>query len=666
MRYSIVKDAVYCIYCALFGSQRSDAKERTFGKSSPVSDWTNLSKFVSRHTAQTSSHHDNVRAGEEFIRVGEGNKTDVVTQLSTHHHEAIEKNRHIIKEIIKVLVFCGKQNIAIRGHTEEKSNFAALLNLQAENDSILAAHMARGDPRRKYTSPTIQNELIELCANQIRESLTKACNLSGCFGFIADEATDCATREQISICVRFFDHEKGEVCENFLGFKEAERTTGEALAEKFIQTLEDYRIEIGKMRGQGYDGAANMAGIHRGVQARIRERIPLATYTHCRAHSLNLAIVHACKEPLIRNLMDTVQTIAFAFDYSAKRLLKFEESLELNADAKEAMERKTKLKTLCETRWFSRVDALSTFLKCYGVVMSSLQELADDGDSKARSYVCSIRQFDFIVALVTAEHVLTPVNPLSALLQGKSQDLLEAVKECRAVINVLREERSDDSVWDAIYAKSVEIGTKHDVAATVPRVVARQRHRGNAPANTPSEYWKRNLYLPFVDHLITELTDRLVINEDRFSAQYLIPSELSGLTAETITRIHETFGGDIPASDKQEFEQEVQRWKARWNIHGDKPATLADTLRCIRELTLYPNIYRCIEILLCMPASSASAERSFSVMRRLKTYLRATMGGERMSSLALLHAYREREIDIDMVVSEFAMQKPRRLAFVFE
>lgn len=28
-----------------------------------------------------------------------------------------------------------------------------------------------------------------------------------------------------------------------------------------------------------------------------------------------------------------------------------------------------------------------------------------------------------------------------------------------------------------IYAKSVEIGTKHDVAATVPRVVARQRHR---------------------------------------------------------------------------------------------------------------------------------------------------------------------------------------------
>ena len=104
--------------------------------------------------------------------------------------------------------------------------------------------------------------------------------------------------------------------------------------------------------------------------------------------------------------MDTVQTIAFEFDYSAKRFLSFKENLENDADAKAEMERKTKLKTLCETRWFSKVDALTTFLQCFSVVISSLQDLADDGDSKARSYVCSIRQFDFIVALVTVEHVL--------------------------------------------------------------------------------------------------------------------------------------------------------------------------------------------------------------------------------------------------------------------
>ena len=42
-----------------------------------------------------------------------------------------------------------------------------------------------------------------------------------------------------------------------------------------------------------------------------------------------------------------------------------------------------------------------------------------------------------------------------------------------------------------------------------------------------------------------------------------------------------------------------------------------------------------------IPATSCSAERSFSSLRRLKTYLRNSMGQERLSSLALLHIERE-------------------------
>lgn len=79
--------------------------------------------------------------------------------------------------------------------------------------------------------------------------------------------------------------------------------------------------------------------------------------------------------------------------------------------------------TFCETRWFSRVDALTTFKKCYNVIIDALEELSEDGarDAKARSYVCSIKHFDFLIALgtVTSEHVLTPLNPLSAVLQGR-------------------------------------------------------------------------------------------------------------------------------------------------------------------------------------------------------------------------------------------------------
>ena len=70
-------------------------------------------------------------------------------------------------------------------------------------------------------------------------------------------------------------------------------------------------------------------------------------------------------------------------------------------------------------------------------------------------------------------------------------------------------------------------------------------------------------------------------------------------------------------------------------------------------------------ILVSMPVATATAERSFSVMRRVKTYLRATMKTERLSSLALMHVYKHVQIDTKEVINVFADRKLRRLAFLF-
>lgn len=64
-----------------------------------------------------------------------------------------------------------------------------------------------------------------------------------------------------------------------------------------------------------------------------------------------------------------------------------------------------------------------------------------------------------------------------------------------------------------------------------------------------------------------------------------------------------------------------------------------------------------------MPASTATAEWSFSMMKRIKTYLRSTMTTERLSALATLHAYREVEIDRQSVIRKFANDKSRMLDF---
>ena len=86
---------------------------------------------------------------------------------------------------------------------------------------------------------------------------------------------------------------------SYLNLKFGSATTGESLANAFLDNQRTAGVNVPAMRGQGYDGAANMSGCHRGVKARIQQVhvVQRALNTHCKAHSLNLTIIHASKEP---------------------------------------------------------------------------------------------------------------------------------------------------------------------------------------------------------------------------------------------------------------------------------------------------------------------------------------------------------------------------------
>ena len=133
------------------------------------------------------------------LSIASGKHRDISSHLSLQVTATIERNRHILKAIVDVIVLCGQQNIAIRGHVERTSNFHSLLQFRAKTDPVLALHLQNDDNRAKYTSPRIQNELIELCGDYIRKSLVKDCNRAQFYAFLADDATDASTMEQISI-----------------------------------------------------------------------------------------------------------------------------------------------------------------------------------------------------------------------------------------------------------------------------------------------------------------------------------------------------------------------------------------------------------------------------------------------------------------------------------
>ena len=71
--------------------------------------------------------------------------------------------------------------------------------------------------------------------------------------------------------------------------------------------------------------------------------------------------------------------------------------------------------------------------------------------------------------------------------------------------------------------------------------------------------------------------------------------------------------------------------------------------RCANQCALefVPETSRLLKLLLTLPSSVASAERLFSMLRRLKTWLRSTVGQARMTGLAVFHANKVHLENID-------------------
>ena len=78
-----------------------------------------------------------------------------------------------------------------------------------------------------------------------------------------------------------------------------------------------------------------------------------------------------------------------------------------------------------------------------------------------------------------------------------------------------------------------------------------------------------------------------------------------------------------------------------------------------------PNIVRLLQIYLLAPMSAATAERSFSVQRRIKNYLRNTMAQKRYNNLLMLNIHKERidSVDLKEIAEAFAEKNDRRMRF---
>ena len=88
--------------------------------------------------------------------------------------------------------------------------------------------------------------------------------------------------------------------------------------------------------------------------------------------------------------------------------------------------------------------------------------------------------------------------------------------------------------------------------------------------------------------------------------------------------------------------------------------TSLDVASIIREMVpevrgLFSQVEALVRLLLVVPASSAEAERSFSALRRLKTWLRSSTSQTRLNNLAMCHVHQEKldRLDLEEICQSF-------------
>ena len=267
------------------------------------------------------------------------------------------------------------------------------------------------------------------------------------------------------------------------------------------------------------------------------------------------------------------------------------------------------------------------------------------------------------MVFITTTNILDELKALASKLQKQDQDIFEAYTMVDEVIGNIKSARKnidiDFQVW---YKEMLDLSEKLGIVEAIPRKTSIQRNRSNIPSSSPIDHYKKSVAIPLLDSLIIQMQDRFS-DEDRHARHllYLVPSIIVNNTQELSEAAKGMLFWENDLAFPKSLGNELRRWQTMWQpAEKELPNNLLLALCAIDEDT-FPNIHRLLLIACTLPISSAEAERSFSLMKRIKTCTRSTMSEERFSDLAVITMHYPERFEVDEICDAFVKAHPRRL-----
>ena len=181
----------------------------------------------------------------------------------------------------------------------------------------------------------------------------------------------------------------------------------------------------------------------------------------------------------------------------------------------------------------------------------------------------------------------------------------------------------------------------------------------------PQLAFKTQVFLPIIDTALFQL-------QSRFEGQHLVSGSFSFLYPKALLQLsdaelnsaaqkfQETYSADIDS----DFVAEVRSFRREFRGEIEASQTVLDLLKLIissKITSSVPELATACVLFATLPVTVACAERSFSKLKLIKTYLRSSISQERLDGLALLAIENEgaKQLNVDDLLDKFANTKAR-------
>lgn len=286
-----------------------------------------------------------------------------------------------------------------------------------------------------------------------------------------------------------------------------------------------------------------------------------------------------------------------------------------------------------------------------------------------------MHMFSFYFGVRLVELVLSHSDNLSKTLQATKMSASEGQRCANMTVKTLTGFRNNFGMfWEKVTADAQTLNVGEPDKPR-PRTCPRRLDIGNASTafhpETAEDHF-RVIYVEAVDSITSCITDRFDQPgyQQYRKLQDLLLNAINNKDYNDLLLDVTRFYGDDFNSD---FDVHITTLIAEFQTTSSVIVnTIDDIVTFLRNLSyaerqLLDNIVTVVKLILVMPATNATSERSFSALRRVKGYLRGTMRQDRLNHVMLLHIHKQTTDSLNLVeiANDFVNRHVERRLSVF-